>query len=101
MSTPDYLKETHMPPRQVRIGDEWFEFQAALEAMGGGLKDGGTERALNLRNYIAWFVREPGAAALKRPPAEKRDWIVKRGAELKKEAAEKAKARTGRARKKA
>jgi hypothetical protein len=98
MMTPGYLKDTHTPPRQVRIGDSWFEFQAALELMGGNAVGGGSERAENLREYLAWFNREPGAKLPTRPPAEMREQIVKRGAELKKEAEKKAKAR---ARKKA
>jgi len=92
--TPGYLPETHTPPRQVRIGDEWYELQAALELMGGSAIGGGSERAENLRDYIAWFTRQPGATMPKRPPAEMRDQIVKRGAELKAEAEAKAKART-------
>jgi hypothetical protein len=94
MMTPGYLKDTHTPPRQVRMGDEWYELQAALELMGGGAVGSGSERAENLRAYIAWFTRQPGAKQPTRPPAEMRDQIVKRGAKLKKEAEEKAKART-------
>jgi hypothetical protein len=94
MMTPGYLKDTHTPPRQVRLGDEWYEFQAAIELMGGGAVGGGSGRAENLREYLAWFNREPGAKLPTRPPAEMRPAIVKRGAELKKEAEEKAKART-------
>jgi hypothetical protein len=98
MMTPGYLPDTHTPPRQVRIGDEWYEFQAALELMGGGAVGGGSERAENLREYIGWMLRKPGATTPKRAPAEMLEEIKKRGAELKREADKKAKAR---ARKKA
>lgn len=79
--TPGYLKDTHTPPRQVRIGDEWYEFQAALELMGAGV-----ERAENLRSYLAWFLNKPGAALPERPPAELAPKIQKRARQLKKEA---------------
>ncbi|NUR01333.1 MAG: hypothetical protein HOY79_33855 [Streptomyces sp.] len=94
MMTPGYLKDTHTPPRQVRIGDPWYEFQAALELMGGQAVGGGGERAENLREYIDWFLRKPGATMPKRPPADMAEQIRKRGAELKREAEAKAAART-------
>ncbi|MHB9861943.1 hypothetical protein [Streptomyces sp. YIM S03343] len=100
MMSPAYLKDSHTPPRQVRIGDEWYEFQAALELMGGNPVGGGSERAENLRAYLAWFLNKPGAELPARPPAELATKIKRRARQLKKEAEEKAKARAG-ARKKA
>ncbi len=91
MSPP---KETHTPPRQIRIGDDWYDFQAAIELMGGDLVGGGSERAENLRDYIAWVLRRPGATMPKRPPAEMAEQIKKRGAEIKREAEAKTAART-------
>ncbi|MEJ8654740.1 hypothetical protein WKI65_43580 [Streptomyces sp. MS1.AVA.3] len=101
MMTPSYLKDTHTPPRQVRIGDEWYEFQAALELMGGSPVGGGSERAENLREYISWFLRKPGATQPKRPPAELAEAIKKRGAEIKRDAEKKAAARSRTTQKKA
>jgi hypothetical protein len=53
------------PARQVRIGDEWYDFDAAAKAMG-------TERATLIREFIAWYLREPGAKPAKRP--ERAEW---------------------------
>jgi hypothetical protein len=91
MMTP--VKDTHTPPRQVRIGDSWYELQASVELTGSSPVGGGTERSEVLRDLIDWFNRVPGATLPKRPPAEMRDQIVKRGAQLKKEAEAKARAR--------
>ncbi|MFI5831066.1 hypothetical protein ACIA6C_28095 [Streptomyces sp. NPDC051578] len=66
------------PARQVRIGDAWYDFDAAAKAMG-------TERAAVIRDLIDWYIREPGAALPERPS---RDVVVraraKREAESKK-----------------
>lgn len=48
------------PPRQIRIGDEWYEFDAAAKAAG-------TERATLVREFIAWYLRKPGAKLPQRP----------------------------------
>ena len=48
------------PPRQIRIGDEWYDFEAAVKAQD-------TERAIVIREFIAWYLREPGAKLPKRP----------------------------------
>lgn len=48
------------PPRQIRIGDEWYDFDDAAKAMG-------TERATLIREFITWYLREPGARLPKRP----------------------------------
>lgn len=50
------------PPRQIRIGDEWYDFDAAA-------KSKGTERAAVIRDFIAWYLRRPGAKLPERPPA--------------------------------
>lgn len=39
------------PPRQIRIGPEWFAFDRAAKSMG-------TERAPLVRQFIAWYLRE-------------------------------------------
>ncbi|MBZ6252190.1 hypothetical protein KVH27_27980 [Streptomyces olivaceus] len=54
------------PPRQIRIGDEWYEFDAAAKAMG-------TERATLVREFIAWYLREPGAELPERPARDARE----------------------------
>ncbi|MFE5037064.1 hypothetical protein [Streptomyces sp. NPDC056683] len=100
MMTPGYLPDTHTPPRQVRIGDAWYEFQAALELMGASPVGGGSARAENLRDYLAWFLHQDGAELPARPPAELLPKIKRRARQLKKEAEEAAKLRTA-ARKKA
>jgi hypothetical protein len=48
------------PPRQIRIGDTWYDFDAAAKAMG-------TERAAVIRELIDWYIREPGAKLPTRP----------------------------------
>jgi hypothetical protein len=59
------------PPRQIRIGDTWYDFDAAAKAMG-------TERATVIRELIDWYIGEPGAKLPKRPD---RDVILKARAE--------------------
>ncbi|MBI0296314.1 hypothetical protein JBE04_18045 [Streptomyces sp. PRKS01-29] len=54
------------PPRQIRIGDTWYDFDAAAKAMG-------TERATVIRELIDWYIREPGA---KLPPRPDRDVVI-------------------------
>jgi hypothetical protein len=48
------------PPRQIRIGDEWYDFEKAAKAMG-------TERAAVVREFIDWYISKPGARPPKRP----------------------------------
>lgn len=48
------------PARQIRIGDEWFEFDEAAKSMD-------TERAALVRQFIAWYLRKPGAELPERP----------------------------------
>ncbi|MEU1663618.1 hypothetical protein ABZ547_08380 [Streptomyces sparsogenes] len=48
------------PARQIRIGDTWYDFDAAAKAMG-------TERAAVIRELIDWYIREPGAKLPHRP----------------------------------
>jgi hypothetical protein len=53
------------PPRQIRIGDQWYDFEkAATEA--------GTDRAALVREFIDWYLREPGAKLPSRP--ERQAW---------------------------
>ncbi|WP_328393833.1 hypothetical protein OHS70_04385 [Streptomyces sp. NBC_00390] len=51
------------PPRQIRIGDEWYELDAAARSMG-------TERAALVREFIPWYPRRPGAKLPARPDVE-------------------------------
>lgn len=48
------------PARQIRIGEAWYDFDAAAKAMG-------TERAAVIRDLIDWYIREPGAKLPERP----------------------------------
>lgn len=83
MANPDYLKDTHTPPRQIRIGDDWYEFQAAFELMDRPPASGGSERAENIRDYIRWFLRKSGGPAPRRPDPSLIPQIRARGAEIK------------------
>ncbi|MFC5654489.1 hypothetical protein [Streptomyces nogalater] len=96
---PGYLPDTHTPPRQIRIGDQWYEFQAALELMGETPVGGGSARAENLRAYLDWFLHKEGAAMPTRPPADLVPKIKRRARQIKKEAEENAKARSAARRK--
>lgn len=58
-------KPPHTPPRQIRIGDDWYDFGAAAKSQG-------TERAAVVREFIAWYLRRPGATMPKRPDLS--DW---------------------------
>ena len=66
VATPRYSSDMpnapKTPARQIRIGDEWYEFDAAAKSMG-------TERASVVREFIAWYLRKPGAKMPKRPDA--------------------------------
>lgn len=48
------------PARKIRIGDQWYEFDAAAKAQG-------TDRATVVREFIDWYLREPGAKLPDRP----------------------------------
>lgn len=68
VATPGYGQDMSpnvpkTPPRQIRIGDEWYEFDAAAKAQE-------TERAAVIREFIAWYLRKPGAKLPVRPAAE-------------------------------
>lgn len=65
VATPEYSQamspnQPKTPPRQIRIGDTWYDFDAAAKAMG-------TERAAVIRQLIDWYIREPGAKLPTRP----------------------------------
>lgn len=65
VATPQYSQpmspnQPKTPPRQIRIGDTWYDFDAAAKAMG-------TERAAVIRELIDWYIREPGAKLPTRP----------------------------------
>jgi hypothetical protein len=53
-------KPTHTPPRQIRIDDRWYDFEAAAAAAG-------TTRAEAINEFIAWYTHRPGAKMPKRP----------------------------------
>lgn len=67
VATPRYSSDMpntpRTPPRQIRIGDEWYEFELAAKSMD-------TERAAVIREFIAWYLRKPGAKMPKRPDAD-------------------------------
>ena len=49
------------PARQMRISDEdWTDFETAATSQG-------TDRASEVRAFIAWYLRRPGAKLPKRP----------------------------------
>lgn len=48
------------PARQFRVGDQWYAFDAATKAQG-------SDRATVLREFIDWYLREPGAKQPERP----------------------------------
>lgn len=65
VATPGYSpgmspNQPKTPPRQIRIGEEWYEFDVAA-------KSAGTERATLIREFIAWYLRKPGAKLPTRP----------------------------------
>ena len=52
------------PTRPIRIDlDLWDRFGAAT-------KRAGSDRSAVLRQFMAWYVRDVGAALPRRPPAE-------------------------------
>ena len=52
---------THTPHRPIRVSDElWAAF---------GRLVGARNRARVVREFIAWYCREPGAKLPQRPPA--------------------------------
>ncbi|MBV9023343.1 MAG: hypothetical protein JO362_06020 [Streptomycetaceae bacterium] len=57
------VKETHTTARPVRISNEdWADFGALV---------GDRERSRLIREFIAWYLRRPGAKAVKRPDVPK------------------------------
>jgi hypothetical protein len=58
---PDQPKTKH---RTIRVPDErWAAAEKAAVALD-------SDRSVLINAYLAWLSREPGAKALKRPPAE-------------------------------
>lgn len=71
VATPEYGQgmspnAPKTPPRQIRIGDTWYDFDAAAKAQG-------TERAAVIRELIDWYIGEPGAEL---PPRPKRSVVL-------------------------
>lgn len=64
VATPGYRSrmpnQPKTPARQMRIGDEWFDFELAANAQD-------TERAAAVRAFIDWYIRKPGAELPQRP----------------------------------
>ncbi|MGW2938994.1 hypothetical protein ACWDA7_46345 [Streptomyces sp. NPDC001156] len=55
--------DTQTPFRQVRIGDDWYDFEHAAGAQG-------TDRSKEVRRLIDWYLRRPGATLPDRPAAK-------------------------------
>lgn len=54
------------PQRKLRVDEElWDRFEQAV-----GHTDPELDRSKVLRQFIAWYVREPGAKMPARPPAD-------------------------------
>lgn len=54
------------PVQRFRLdGDLWEQFGQAVRSA-----DPDADRSKTLRQFVAWFVREPGAKLPTRPPAE-------------------------------
>lgn len=64
VATPGYRSgmpnQPRTPARQMRIGDEWYDFNLAAKAQG-------SERAAIIRDFIDWYVRKPDAELPERP----------------------------------
>lgn len=56
------VKPTHTPPRQIRIGADWLDLEPAAKSQG-------KDRAEVVREFIAWYLRRPGAKLPERPSA--------------------------------
>ncbi|MGF0163095.1 hypothetical protein ACQRET_03500 [Streptomyces koyangensis] len=64
------MPKPHTPPRQIRIGDDWYAFDRAAKAQS-------TERAELVRAFISWYLRTPGAKLPARP--ERAAWEGEEG----------------------
>lgn len=66
VATPGYRSrmpnQPKTPARQMRIGDEWYDFDLAAKAQD-------TERAAVIRAFIDWYIQRPGAELPERPEA--------------------------------
>lgn len=64
VATPGYPprmpNQPKTPARQMRIGDEWYDFELATKAQD-------TERAAAVRAFIDWYIRRPDAELPERP----------------------------------
>lgn len=64
VATPGYRSrmpnQPKTPARQMRIGDEWYDFELATKAQD-------TERAAAVRAFIDWYIRRPDAELPERP----------------------------------
>jgi hypothetical protein len=64
VATPGYgsrmPNQPKTPARQMRIGDEWYDFDRAAKAQG-------TERAAIIRAFIDWYIGRPDAELPERP----------------------------------
>lgn len=66
VATPGYRSDMpnqpRTPARQMRIGDEWYDFDRAAKAQS-------SERAAVIRDFIDWYIRKPDAELPQRPDA--------------------------------
>ncbi len=66
VATPGYgsrmPNQPKTPARQMRIGDEWYDFDLAAKAQG-------SERAAVIRAFIDWYIRRPDSELPERPEA--------------------------------
>lgn len=66
VATPRYRSrvpnQPKTPARQMRIGDEWYDFDLAAKAQD-------SERAAVIRDFIDWYIGKPGAELPQRPDA--------------------------------
>ncbi|MFD5577279.1 hypothetical protein [Streptomyces pseudogriseolus] len=64
VATPGYgsrmPNQPKTPARQMRIGDEWYDFDLAAKAQG-------SERAAVIRAFIDWYIGKPSAELPQRP----------------------------------
>jgi hypothetical protein len=64
VATPGYRSDMpnqpRTPARQMRIGDEWYDFDLAAKAQS-------SERAAVIRGFIDWYIGKPGAELPERP----------------------------------
>ncbi|MFF1284388.1 hypothetical protein ACFVY4_27050 [Streptomyces sp. NPDC058299] len=61
--TPPTGARPALPLRQARIGDDWYDLEHAAKAVGN-------DRSTQIRQLIAWYLRQPGVELPERPPVK-------------------------------